>query len=217
MIAHKSAGGQDRVSAGKGAGSRVLTIVHREYDTGSRFPCFCAAPHLGLAAAVSEQNVRNLVVQCAFEQGVETGGASSCTDPRGAGIEETVADSPVRETQAGALSMDFDAERFQQTERIRSAVRFRGGRRYDPHPPAGFRQHLTGGSFGYSRAASGIHWRLWDEQQQTSIVHSWPLCNYMWWSGLPAGNDGFRAGMSFLLRKTCPLESGHRRSWGMSA
>src|SRR5947208_12090741 len=32
------------------------------------------------------------------------------------------------------------------------------------------------------------------------------------WSGLPAGNDGFRAGVSsWRAQKTCPLESGHGR------
>ena len=32
------------------------------------------------------------------------------------------------------------------------------------------------------------------------------------WSGLPAGNDGFRAGVVLVSNsKTCPLESGHSR------
>ncbi len=32
------------------------------------------------------------------------------------------------------------------------------------------------------------------------------------WSGLPAGNDGFRAGVVVLSESiTCPLESGHGR------
>src|SRR5882672_9805195 len=35
-------------------------------------------------------------------------------------------------------------------------------------------------------------------------------------SRLSAGHDGFRAGVSFLLRKTCPLESGHGRLEGRS-
>ena len=36
------------------------------------------------------------------------------------------------------------------------------------------------------------------------------------WSRLSAGHDGFRAGVSFVLRKTCPLESGHGRLEGRS-
>ena len=37
------------------------------------------------------------------------------------------------------------------------------------------------------------------------------------WSGLPAGNDGFRAGVSsWQTQKTCPLESGHCRLEGRS-
>src|SRR6266550_6800704 len=37
------------------------------------------------------------------------------------------------------------------------------------------------------------------------------------WSGLPAGNDGFRAGVSsWRTQKTCPLESGHCRLEGRS-
>src|SRR5438128_10751634 len=37
------------------------------------------------------------------------------------------------------------------------------------------------------------------------------------WSGLPAGNDGFRAGVSsWRTHKTCPLESGHCRLEGRS-
>src|SRR5438309_6731797 len=37
------------------------------------------------------------------------------------------------------------------------------------------------------------------------------------WSGLPAGNDGFRTGVSsWRTQKTCPLESGHCRLEGRS-